>query len=265
VLALPDSGQSDTEQLGKLNSFVQNSLPWFGVAADFLAILTSLLNLWSVDGRPGAFIGFGLVGVLLALIYLVRIWPKKNRLGRKRVQVCAAFLAVILGVALVVVGFFFEDLAKEFGPSDVSVNVGGARILKPVAGDKAGRCVRVEGVGTPRPGYVYRIAAAPDADRIWVTRETKPPKGAGVGYEYYAWALYLGGVEDFSPEYDIRVYEVPEAKLEKYDKRAEKDKPHTAKELAEDGLIMVHSIRVKRSTAEEKSCLSTDEGVTIPS
>jgi hypothetical protein len=100
-----------------------------------------------------------------------------------------------------------------------------------------------------RPGYVFRLAVAADADRVWVTREPKTP-APGAGYDFYAWALHVGGVGD-----------VPERVAADYLKG--KDDPHTASELDDDGLVMVHSIKVNRAPGEVASCTSPDEGITI--
>jgi hypothetical protein len=107
---------------------------------------------------------------------------------------------------------------------------------------------------------VFRLAVAADADRVWVTREPKTP-APGAGYDFYAWALHVGGVGDVNAPYEIRLYEVPERVAADYLKG--KDDPHTASELDDDGLVMVHSIKVNRAPGEVASCTSPDEGITI--
>lgn len=107
---------------------------------------------------------------------------------------------------------------------------------------------------------MFRVAVAADADRVWVTREPKRP-APGAGYDFYAWALHVGGVENVKTKYEIRLYEMPEHLAADYLKA--KDDPHTASELDEDGLVMVHSIKVERASSEVASCTSPDEGITI--
>lgn len=240
-------------------TWLERNLPWCGVSADLLAVGSSLINLTPVNGRPAAFIVCGAVGSLMAIGWLIksRKRPRKPAVSR----IIIAWVALAMGVALVLTGTFFEDLAKKVGPSDVlGLSVGGGRITNPARGAIVQWCNRVEWVGSPPSGYVFRLAVAPEPNRVWVTREPKsPPPDAD--YDHYAWALYVGSKGDVNTWFEIRLYVVPEDKVDEYD-RTRKD-PHTADALNDDGLVMVHSIKVRRAPDEVKSCSSPDEGITV--
>lgn len=138
---------------------------------------------------------------------------------------------------------------------------GSGRIVSPVENALVGRCVRVEGNGSPASGYEFRIAVLGSDGRIWVTRQTKAATAAG--YDWYAWALYVGSDGDFGAEFDIRIYEVPEGKLVHYDEKDFRQTAHTQATLDSDGLRLVHAVHVKRQEVADSSCSSPDEGVTI--
>ncbi|RSM38102.1 hypothetical protein DMA12_34010 [Amycolatopsis balhimycina DSM 5908] len=147
-------------------------------------------------------------------------------------------------------------------PLTTTPRLGSGRISRPVESALVSKCVRVEGVGHPTSGYEFRIAASTIDGRIWVTRQTKAARATG--YDWYAWALYVGADEDFGAEFYIRVYEVPERKLAHYDEKSFRETAHSQATLDNDGLRLVHSVHVKRRDVADNSCSSQDDGVTIP-
>jgi len=147
-------------------------------------------------------------------------------------------------------------------PPTATPRLGSGHIMRPAESALVGRCVRVEGAGHPTPGYEFRIGVSTIDGRTWVTRQTRAT--TATGYDWYAWALYIGADGDFGAEFDIRVYEVPQGKVAHYDEKVFRETAHSQATLDDDGLCLMHSVHVKRYDVADDSCSSQDDGVTIP-
>ena len=148
---------------------------------------------------------------------------RKIRPGQVMAAVAAAVAALVVVLVIATAGNPADSAgspgttplrppARSSSPiSATKPRQGGGRIVRPAENTVVGRCVRVEGTGNPAPGYEFRVAVLASEERIWVTRQTKAATAAG--YDWYAWALYVGGDGDFGAEFDVRLYEVPTGKL----------------------------------------------------
>ena len=246
----------DEPEAGSL--WLRFSLPLMAIVADLLAVAAGFADTIPLDDRPKALIVLGLVGTVVPVVYLLA--GKKISVGLR----IAAVLATGAGVITMASGVYLAVSGKP--PTSSTRNEasrdGGGRIVSPVAGKALGRCVRVQGVGHPRPGHEFRIGVSADPQNIWITRTPEASKAPG--YDWYAWALYLGGVDDLGASYRVHVYEVPVEVLAEYDAPSSREAPHDEGKLEADGLVLNHSVDVTRLTTRDNSCSSDDDGITVP-
>lgn len=248
----------------QLSDQLKSFLPVLSLIADGLAFTTLWLQGAGLNGFSLAATACGTVGGLAAAGYLV---AKQDRTRGKTIL---ATTTLVIGLTMAFIGIFAwltddgeaAPQPPRQTPSTAHTSPGNTtassatppssgHITKPTANAKVDHCLKVLGTGTPPQNHTWRLGVAP------VSREDSayylPRDLRQYGTQWSAWPLHVGAEGDYSIDFNLVLYQLPNSVVPKYSSDKARATPYTAAELKADGIEILEKVRVSRTDATTAS------------